>query len=333
MKALITGGTGFLGGALARRLLSEGALVTVLGRNSTRGQQLSEAGIRFIRADLADARSVQGACAGQEVVFHCGANVAPWGRTADFYNANVLGTQHIVWGCQAHNVTRLVHVSTPSIYFSHSDRINVAEDDRLPRKAVNAYAATKRTAESIVDRAFRDGLPVVTIRPRAIFGPGDTTIFPRLLAALQKDRLRIIGNGKNIQDLTYIDNVVQALLDCADASALVLGRKYNITNSEPVRIWEKLANVCNQLGYAFPQRHVPYTVAFALAWFVEWTYRLLRRRDQPPLTCYAVSLLAKNMTLDISAAQRDLGYRPRVSIDEGVDRCVHWWRVNSQRTT
>lgn len=327
MRALVTGGTGFLGGALVRRLHERGDEVTVFGRNETAGARLQAQGIRFLRGDLADALAVQRACAEKNIVFHCGANVAPWGRYRDFYATNVVGTQNIIRSCMEQQVARLVHVSTPSIYFSYQDRLNVGEYDPLPARLVNAYAATKFQAEQAIDRAHRDGLPVITLRPRAIFGPGDTTIFPRVIRALEQGRLRIIGSGDNMQDLTYIDNVVDALLLCSEAPPTTLGKKYNITNGEPVRIWVKLKELCDQLGYAFPRRHIPLGVAFTVARLLEITYVLCQRKNEPPLTCYAVSLLAKSMTLDISAAQRDLGYRPQISIDEGLDRFVHWWKT------
>jgi len=322
MRALVTGGSGFLGGALVRRLQAQGDEVTVLGRNRTIGERLERAGIHFVWADLVDAEAVNSACAQQEIVFHCGANVAPWGRYQDFYGPNVIGTQNIIQGCITQGVTRLVHVSTPSIYFAHQDRLNVGEYDPLPPKLVNAYAATKFQAERLIDRAYRNGLPVITIRPRAIFGPGDTTIFPRVIRALEEGRLRIIGYGDNVQDLTYIDNVVDALLLCQRAPATLLGKKYNITNGEPVRIWDKLNDLCNELGYTFPSRHVSFGVAYTLAGLLEMTHTLLGLKGEPRLTRYAVSLLAKSMTLDISAAQRDLGYAPRVSVDEGLARFV-----------
>ena len=326
MRALVTGGTGFLGGALALRLRSQGDSVTVLGRNRAGGARLQARGIGFVCADLADAEAVNAACAEQDIVFHCGATVAPWGRYQDFYATNVTGTQNIIQGCMAQNVKRLVHVSTPSLYFTQQDRLNVNEYDALPAKLVNAYTATKFQAELAVDRAYRNGLPVITLRPRAIFGPGDTTILPRVIRALAEGRLRVIGKGANFQDLTYIDNVVDALLLCQQAPSTTLGKKYNITNGEPVLIWAKLAGLCKALGYTFPSQQVSFRVAFALAGLAEAAHTLLRLQGEPRLTRYAVSLLAKSMTLDISAARHDLGYQPRVSVDEGLDHFIDWWK-------
>src|SRR4051812_34802692 len=165
MRALITGATGFVGGALARRLHELGWQVVGLGRNKEAGKRLEAEGITFLRCDLADAEAVSAACRGQEIVFHCAALSAPWGRDADFTTANVLATQNVLGACQEYNVGRLIHLSTPSIYFSlrgqMAERLNVAEDAALPSHPANAYVRSKRMAEQLVDQAARDGLPVI----------------------------------------------------------------------------------------------------------------------------------------------------------------------------
>lgn len=328
MKVLVTGATGFLGQALARRLLSQQADVSALGRNPAILAQLEREGMRPIRADLADREAVAAACQGREIVFHAGALAAPWGRAQDFHNSNVQGTQNVIAGCEIHSVQRLVHVSTPSIYFGLDSLENVAEDAPLPARPVNEYARTKRLAEVEVDKAFARGLPVITIRPRAIFGPGDTTILPRLIARLKTGRLPVIGNGRNVTDLTYVENVVDALLLCATSPAATLGKKYNITNGEATALWPLIEKLCAALGYPYPRGRVPYRVADGAAALMEVVYRLLPGQPEPPLTRYSVALLAKNTTLDISAARRELGYQPQVSVEEGLRRFVGWWQAS-----
>jgi len=238
----------------------------------------------------------------------------------------VAGTENIIQGCMAQGVRRLVHVSTCAVYFCHQDRFDIKETDPLPPKAANAYAHTKLLAEQVIDRAHEAGLPVVTVRPRAIFGPGDQTICPRITRALQTGRLRILGDGHTVTDLVYIDNVVDAMLLCAESPDSTLGEKYNITNGEPVLVWSMIETLCQRLALKPPQRKVPYRVAYWLAFGMELISKTLLLGREPVLTRYGVGLLAKSMTLNIDRARKDLGYVPRISIDEGLDRFVRWWQ-------
>jgi nucleoside-diphosphate-sugar epimerase len=326
MKVLVTGATGFLGSALARRLKAHGADVTALGRNRTRLAELESAGMNPVCADLADAEAIHAACRSQDIVFHCGALSSAWGPKQAFYRANVLGTRNVIAGCESAGVQRLVHVSTPSIYFRFETRLDVREDAPLPAKAANEYARTKLLAEAEIDQAHARGLPVIIIRPRAIFGEGDNAILPRLIDRLQQDRLRIIGDGQNITDLTYVENVVDALLLCAEAPSALLGHKYNITNGEPLLLWPLVEKLCLALGYEYPHSRISYPFALGLAGILEGVCQLLPGQPEPLLTRYMVGVLAKSTTLDISAARRDLGYVPRISVDEGFERFVHWWK-------
>ncbi len=326
MKALVTGATGFLGGALTRRLQGLGVDVTALGRNTARLAEFETQNIKTIRAELSDPQRIVRSCQGHDIVFHCGALSAPWGRVGDFHNANVAGTENIIRGCEDHHVQRLVYVSTPSIYFNYEPRLNVREDADLPITPANEYARTKLIAEKRIDEAFRRGLPVISIRPRAIFGPGDGTLLPRLIDRLQKGGLRIIGDGKNIADFSFVENVVDALLLCAEAPTSVLGKKYNITNGEQVALWEIVSKTAEALGYTSPQKHISYRAAEGLARILEFVYTLLPNRPEPPLTRYTVGILAISFTLDISAARQDLGYQPRVSIEEGLEKYIKWWK-------
>ena len=325
MKILITGATGFLGGALAHRLHSMGWDVTALGRNAQRLDQLENEGMRVLQLDLKDKSAMTAACKNQEIVFHCAALPSPWGNFEAFYQANVIGTRNVIRACEDHNVRRLVYVSTPSLYFGYSSRMNVQETDDLPEPVSN-YAATKLLAEEEIDKAFGNGLAAITIRPRAIFGPGDTVIFPRLIPRLQSGRLPILGDGENIVDLTYIENVVDALLLCAESHASTLGKKYNISNGEPVKIWELIERICRELNLPSPKRKISYPTAHTVASVLEFIYTLIPTHPEPPLTRISVSMMANSTTLDITAAKQELGYQPKVSIAEGFDKFMHWWK-------
>ena len=251
MNMLVTGATGFLGKTLVFRLLNMGHTVYGLGRNKEIGNTLAEKGMQFICGDLADEQVVVDACKGVDYVFHCGAFSSPWGKYENFYNANVVGTKHVIQGCLTHHVKRLIHVSTPSLYFHYDDKENVKESDPLPAKFVNFYAETKYMGEQLIDEAFKEGLAVVTIRPRAIFGPGDNAILPRLIQTNQEKFIPLIKEGKNLLDLTYVENVVDALLLCMTSPESTLGEKYNITNGEQVPFVEVLSEAFQQLNIPF----------------------------------------------------------------------------------
>jgi nucleoside-diphosphate-sugar epimerase len=320
MNALVTGATGFVGGALARRLVAEGWTVTGLGRNRLSGAALEAIGVHMIYGDLADAAVVQDACAGQSWVFHCGALSAAWGAYDDFYAANVIGTRNVVAACFGKAGVRLVHCSTPSIYFGYKSRLNVAEGGQI-LPPVNAYVNTKWAAEAII-QMHRHGLQAIILRPRAIFGEGDTSLLPRVVERLAQGRLPIIGNGSNVVDLTYIDNVVEAFRACIRAPLPAWGRAYNISNGEPVPLWEVISQIAQSLGYPLPSRHIPTPVAMKAAQTLEGIWRTLRLRREPPLTRFAVAALAYSSTLDITAARTHLGYTPLVNMEAALERTL-----------
>lgn len=332
-KALVTGATGFLGQHMCARLHGLGWQVTGLGRNETEGARLRQQGIAFVKADLRDEQAIVRACAGQDAVFHCGALSTPWGAYSEFKAINVDGTRHIVKGCRKHEVTRLVHISTPSIYFNHQhDRLNVSEHDQLPAKPINAYAATKLQAEQVVLQAFAAGLPAIILRPRAIFGPLDRSLLPRLMGANEKRGIPLIGGGNAVVDLTYVDNVVDAMLLAWQAPQKALGAAYNITNGEPVLLGDVLRQLFAILDIPLRTRSIPAPVAYGLAALMEWSHTLLPSLGEPQLTRYSVTVLTRSQTLDIGLARKELGYTPQVSLHEGLHRFAQWWKASRQQT-
>jgi nucleoside-diphosphate-sugar epimerase len=322
---LITGATGFVGGALACRLHGMGWDVTGVGRNLKKLDELKDIDVHPLPVDIKNKDELIDAFKEQEIVFHCAAFPSPWGNFEKFYQANVIGTRNVVQASLENNVKRLVYVSTPSIYFDYNSRMNVKENDPLPEPISN-YAHTKLLAEEEIDKGFANGLAVISIRPRALFGEGDTVIFPRLIPRLKSGRLPILGDGENIIDLTYIENVVDALVLCAESPASTLGKKYNISNGEPVKIWALVERICDELKYPHPTRKISYRTAHAAASALEFVYSLIPFSPEPPLTRLSVSMMANSTTLDISAARNELGYQPKVSVEEGVTRFLKWWK-------
>jgi nucleoside-diphosphate-sugar epimerase len=315
MRILVTGSTGFVGQHLVRALLGRGHQVSMLGRHFESASSLLEAGAIRVQADLRDRASIISACAQIDAVYHVGALSAPWGRSADFHAINVGGTEHVIAGCMQHNVGRLIVVSSPSVLFNGRDQHLLSDSAPYPARFISPYSATKKLAEDRVNAAIRQGLPALILRPKAIFGPGDTTLFPRLIRAARQGRLPQIGSGRNQVDLTYVGNVVHALLLALDAPGAV-GKTYTITNGEHVRLWDVIRMVLRRFDIAADVRKLPVTVAMVVARLMEARAQLTGR--EPLLTRYTVAVLARTQTYDISAARQDLGYVPAVSVAEGI---------------
>jgi nucleoside-diphosphate-sugar epimerase len=320
MRILVTGGTGFVGQHLVRALIERGHRVWMLGRHFDRAGPLIEIGATRVQADLRDRAAIMAACAQMDAVYHTGALSAPWGRGADFHAINVGGTEHVIAGCVRHNVGRLIAVSSPSVLFNGRDQYLLTDAAPYPARFISTYSATKKLAEDRVNAAIRQGLPALIVRPKAIFGPGDTTLLPRLIQAARLGRLPQIGAGRNLVDLTYVDNVVHALLLALDASA-ALGNTYTITNDEHVLLWDVIKAVLRQLGIPAQLRRIPVAAAMIAAWLME--ARAHVTGSEPRLTRYSVAVLARTQTYDITAARRDLRYAPTVSVAEGIRRTLY----------
>ena len=331
-SVLVTGATGFLGGALARHLVAEGRQVTGMGRRADAGAALARDGVAFVRAEGTDADAVRRAVEAADAVVHCAAIAAPWGRAADFMAANVEATRIVASAC-ADAGRRLVHVSTPSVYFHLDDRVGVHEDDPLPATPVNLYAATKLVAEHVVQaHVAARGLDALVVRPRAIYGEGDRTIFPRLIAALATRRLPIVGDGQNVVSVSYIGTVVNALVAGLDADARWDGLVVNVADAEPVRLWDVIFRLCDRLGLPRPTRRVPVGVMLAAAGVVEAAQRRLRPDVEPTLTRYGVGVLGRSQTLSTARLRARIGPQVwQVGPDEGFERFARWWERDGQR--
>ena len=316
---LVTGATGFLGEYVVLGLLARGVPVRALGRNPSAGLSLIEAGADFRPVDLRDADAVIAACKGVSRVIHAGALSSAWGRYRDFFDINVTGTQNVVDGCLRHGVRRLVYVSSPSVMSVHAPQVGLDESHPLPDAFVSDYSATKALAEARVRDAGSRGLEFVILRPKALYGPGDTSVFPRIIEAVTKGRLPIFGDGEAMTNVTHVTDATQAVL-LAMESAEAAGNTYLITGGEDVRLYEIIGEIAARLGYDPPSRPMPVKRAMAIARALESAWRHLPLPGEPPLTTYKVSIMAYTQTYDISAAKRDLGYEPRIRWRDGMER-------------
>lgn len=330
MKILVTGASGFIGGRFARFALEQGLSVRVNGRRAEGVAHLVKRGAEFVQGDLADPELVQRLCAGVEAVVHCAGAVGVWGRYQSFYQANVTVTENVVEACLKQKVRRLIHLSSPSIYFDGLAHVDIKEE-QVPTRFSDHYGATKYLAEQKVFGAQEFGLEVLALRPRFVTGAGDTSIFPRLIEMQRKGRLAIIGNGLNKVDFTSMQNLNDALFSALLAAEPALGKAYNISNGAPLPLWDVVNYVLRQMQLPPVTRHMPYGLAYAAAMLNEGVCKLLPGRPEPGLFRLGVAVMAKDFSLNIDRAREYLDYDPRVSVWTALDEFCQWWQAQQTR--
>jgi nucleoside-diphosphate-sugar epimerase len=321
MRALVTGGGGFLGRAVVRQLVARGDTVRSLARH--RYPALDALGVEQLQGDVADPGAVAAAVAGCDVVFHVAAKAGVWGPAAEYHRANFVGTHNVLAACRLHGVRRLVFTSSPSVVGAGHAIEGGDESLPYPRRYLAHYPRTKAQAERAVLAANGPDLATVSLRPHLIWGPGDNHLVPRLIAWAEAGRLRQVGNGSNRVDVTYIDNAAAAHLLAADRLAPgspIAGKAYFISQGEPVALWPFINRVLALAGLPPVTRRIPAGVAYAVGAALEAAYKLLGRADEPRMTRFVARLLSQSHWFDITAARRDLGYEPAVSIEEGLSR-------------
>jgi nucleoside-diphosphate-sugar epimerase len=326
MKVLVTGGGGFLGQAICRLLRERGDAVVSVARN--RYAALDAFGVEQHRVDLAVLDPLLAAARGCEAIIHVAAKPGAWGRYADYHAANVTGTDHVIAACRRLAIPRLVYTSTPSVVHAGGDLEGVDESVPYPVHFRAHYPATKAIAERRVLAANDANLSTVALRPHLIWGPGDNHLLPRIIDRARAGRLRFVGTVRKKIDVVYVDNAARAHLDALDRlapGAACAGRAYFISNGEPVYADDMINAMLRACGLPPETRRVPYGLAFAIGAVLEGIYTLCRIDAEPPMTRFVAEQLATAHWYDISAARRDLGYAPRVSVAEGLQRLAAWW--------
>jgi len=326
MNALVTGGGGFLGLEIVRRLRARGDTVTVLARGDY--PEVGALGARLVRGDVGDAAVVHAAAEGADLVFHVAAKAGVWGARADYERSNVTGTENVIAACRAHGVHRLVYTSSPSVVFDGRDHVNATEVP-YPAAYEAFYPETKARAERLVLAANSESLTTVALRPHLIWGPRDPHLFPRVLARGRAGKLRIVGDGANSVSMTYVDNGAAAHIQAADAlrfGAACAGRAYFVNDPAPVALWPWVNGLFDRLGIPPVTRKVPVGVARAVGAAAEAAWTLFGLAGEPPMTRFVAAQLGTSHTYDVGPATRDFGYTPEVDAAEAFERTVAWWK-------
>jgi len=321
MKALVTGGGGFLGGAIARQLVAAGHAVVSLQRSDA--PELRAIGIDVQRADLADAAAVKSAARGCEIVFHVAAKAGHWGSYQSYFDANVQGTRNVLDACRTHAIPKLVYTSTPSVVHAGGDLEGVDESIPYASHFLAHYPASKCIAEREVLAANSHELCTVALRPHLIWGPGDQHLLPRILDRARRGRLRFVGKAGKRIDATYIDNAVLAHLLAGATlrpNSAHAGKAYFISNAEPIAVEDMINRLLACADLPPVHARMPLPAAYAIGALLEIVYRAFALSGEPILSRFVAEQLGTAHWFDISAAQRDFGYCPRVSMSQGFER-------------
>jgi 2-alkyl-3-oxoalkanoate reductase len=334
VRALVTGGGGFLGLYIVEQLCARGDKVRVLCRG--RYPRLEELGVETRIGDVRDAAAVAAACAGIDTVFHVAAVPGIWGSWSQFYSINTRGTENVLWSCRLQNVDRLIFTSSPSVIYDGRPHVEADESLPYPETVLCHYPHTKMLAERAVLRACDDHLLTVALRPHLIWGPRDNHLIPRLIQRARSGRLRQVGDGSNEISMSYVENAATAHLQAADAlqpGAACCGQAYFINEPQPVKLWVWINDLLKLAGLPPVNKRISATAAWRAGAVLETVYDLLRIESEPPMTRFLAAQLSQSHSYSIRKAERDFGYRPLVSVEEGMQRLARQVREPAERTS
>lgn len=321
MNILVTGGGGFLGFHIVKKLVAEGHQVTVIGRNVY--PKVVELGAQSLAVDIRDRDAVASACAGMEEVYHVAALAGIWGEWQDYFDINVKGTEKVIAACKKQGVKRLVYTSSPSVVFNGESQRDGDESMPYSKSWLTHYPKSKMMGEKLVLKANSEDLKTVALRPHLIWGPGDMHIIPRLVNRAKKGQLARVGTGDNRVDIIYVENAAEAHLLAAKElaeSGNCAGRTFFLGQNQPVKLWDFIDKVLEKEGLPPVKRSIPFPVAYGIGSCFEFFYRAFRIKEEPRMTRFVACQLAKDHYYSHKQAEETFGYNASISVDEGLRR-------------
>lgn len=314
--AFVTGGSGFIGGRLVQRLVGEGRSVRALARSNAAAARVAKLGAEPVRGELGDLASLSAGADGADVAFHLAAHLGEWGPWEEFERGNVVGTRNVLVACEEAGVERLVHCGTEAALMAGEPLVGVDETAPLRPDSRAPYPATKAKAEQAIRAASRDGFETVALRPRFVWGKGDTTLLPEMVETVEAGRFAWVGGGANVTETTHVDNVVEGLILAAEKGRG--GEAYFVTDGEPVVFREFVSALLRTQGVEPPDRSLPAWAAAPMARLCEAAWKFLPLPGEPPMTTFRSWLLTQECTIDITKAREELGYAPIVTRAQGL---------------
>lgn len=316
MRAFVTGGSGFLGRRLIPTLREQGHSVRALGRSEAARKVVREAGAEPCEGDLSDVEALKRGMEGCDVVFHSAASLKQWGPRAEFFEANVRGTENVLQAARAAGVKRFVHVGTEAAFVDGTPMANMDETRPLPAKPIGNYASTKNEAERLVLSVNSPELATVVVRPRFIWGKGDTSVLPILIEAVKTGRFRWVGGGTYMTSTCHVANCVEGMLLAAEKGRG--GEAYFLTDGAPINFREFITAMLKTQGVDPGNKKIPFGLALGLATVSEALWNFFRLPGNPLITRQEVLLAGQEVTVSDAKARRELGYEGRMTREAGL---------------
>lgn len=316
MRAFVTGGSGFVGRRLIPALREQGHTVRALGRSPASMDVVRQAGAEPVEGDLSSVDALKRGMEGCEVVFHSAATVKQWGPRSEFFEGNVRGTENVLEAARAVGIKRLVHVSTEAVLVDGSPLVNVDETRPLPERPIGHYTSTKGAAERLVVSVNSPEMTTVVVRPRFIWGKGDTSVLPILVDAVKSGRFRWVDGGTFKTSTCHVANCVEGMILAAEKGRG--GQVYFLTDGEPVVFRDFITSLLKTQGVDPGNKKIPFGLSMGLAMVSELLWNFLPLPGHPLITRQELLLAGREVTVNDAKARQELGYEGKMTLQAGL---------------